>query len=244
MPHEQATTGRWMIGIVEDDPVGGALVSAWLQQAGFGTRLFASERQFRRENGVDTIDCLLLDWNLPGINGYDLLRSLRENGGARLPVIFLTGHDAEAEIVAGLAAGADDYLVKPARAGELVARVRAVLRRNAPANAALTETAPYRFELATRSVDIDGRPVALVGREFDLAVYLFQRAGRLVSREALLTQVWNVGPGVTSRSIDTYVSRLRKKLALQGQHGWRLDGVYLHGYRLSRVAVTAPACTP
>ena len=180
------------IGLVEDDPTQAKIISTMIENSGMDCLHYGTELDFRRRMGPESIDLLLLDWNLPGVSGLDLLRELRQTN-ATLPVIFLTGNDQETDIVTGLQAGADDYIVKPAR---------------------------------------------------DLLVFLFQRRGKVVSRETLLSQVWRVGPNVATRSIDTYVSRLRKRLGLQGDSEWRLEGIYQHGYRLVRSSNDDPADVP
>jgi DNA-binding response OmpR family regulator len=230
-----------VVGLVEDDPVTATVVSAQLAVGGYGVRVYDSAHAFRRGLGFDSIDLLVLDWSLPDGTGVELLLQLRNDRGLDLPVIFLTGHDHPYDIVTGLDAGADDYIIKPARSGELLARVRSALRRRGPAAKELTDVAPFTLDLRTRAVTRDGQPVLLQGREFDLFVYLLRRAGRLVSRATLLTEVWNANPRVATRSVDTYVSRLRRRLGLNGESGWELTAVYQHGYRLARRAPEASA---
>ncbi|WP_028771294.1 response regulator transcription factor [Silanimonas lenta] len=225
------------IGLVEDDPTQAKIIATMIQNAGMDCLHYATELDFRRRMGPESIDLLLLDWNLPGVSGLELLKELRQSN-ATLPVIFLTGNDQEEDIVTGLQAGADDYIVKPARAAELVARINAALRRAAPPSQMhmIDGVEPFGFDLERRRLTLHGEPVELTDREFDLLVFLFQRRGKVVSRETLLSQVWRVGPNVATRSVDTYVSRLRKRLGLQGDSEWRLEGIYQHGYRLVRTS--------
>lgn len=233
------------IGLVEDDPTQAKVIAALIRNAGMDCLHYATELEFRRRMGPESIDLLLLDWNLPGVSGLDLLRELRQTNSA-LPVIFLTGNDREQDIVTGLQAGADDYIVKPARAAELAARIAAALRRSAPPQGAavIEDAEPFGFDLEHRRLSLHGEPIELTDREFDLLVFLFQRRGKVVSRETLLAQVWRVGPNVATRSIDTYVSRLRKRLGLQGDSEWRLEGIYQHGYRLVRAQLDEPLPLP
>lgn len=233
------------IGLVEDDPTQAKIISTMIENSGMDCLHYGTELDFRRRMGPESIDLLLLDWNLPGVSGIDLLRELRQTN-ATLPVIFLTGNDQESDIVTGLQAGADDYIVKPARAAELVARIKSAMRRAAPLSNAniIEDVEPFGFDLDRRRLTLHGEQIELTDREFDLLVFLFQRRGKVVSRETLLSQVWRVGPNVATRSIDTYVSRLRKRLGLQGDSEWRLEGIYQHGYRLVRSSNDDPADGP
>ncbi|MCE2943859.1 MAG: response regulator transcription factor [Lysobacteraceae bacterium] len=230
------------IGLVEDDPIQAKIIGTMVGNAGMDCLHYVTELEFRRRMGPESIDLLLLDWNLPGVSGLELLRELRQ-ASSGLPVIFLTGNDSEQDIVTGLQAGADDYIVKPARPAELVARIRSALRRSGPptGHQVIEDADPFTFDLERRRLLLHGEPVELTDREFDLLVFLFQRRGKVVSRQTLLAQVWRVGPNVATRSIDTYVSRLRKRLGLQGDSEWRLEGIYQHGYRLVRSSNDDPA---
>ena len=223
-----------LVGLVEDDPDQAALYGFWLEQAGFTVRHYEDAGDFRRRLGVESVDLLLLDWNLPDESGLDILTWLRRDGHTRLPVIFLTARNDEADVVAGLRAGADDYLSKPPRQGELLARVDAMLRRVGLGQdaASVEELPPYVIDYSRRRISMNGRDISLTEREFDLAAFLFRRRGRVVSREALLEGVWNIRSDVATRTVETHISRLRKKLELAGEHGWRLNAVYQHGYRL------------
>lgn len=225
------------IGLVEDDPDQARLFGHWLEAAGYAVRHYPSAGDFRRRLGAESADLLILDWNLPDGTGLEVLAWLRDAGHARLPVLFLTARQEEEDIVTALQTGADDYLAKPPRQGELLARVAALLRRmglqgDEPSN--VHDVDPYRIDVARRRIELNGRNIALTDREFDLANFLFRRRGRVISREALLEGVWNIRGSVATRTVDTHVSRLRKKLELAGEHGWRLNAVYQHGYRLEQ----------
>jgi DNA-binding response OmpR family regulator len=225
-----------VVGVLEDEPVQAELMRVVLESAGMAVEAFGTVAEFRRKAGEKSIDILLLDWNLPGESGLDLVQQLRESQGAYIPVIFITANQDEDDIVTALQAGADDYITKPARPNEVLARVRAQLRRNQIDTSSNNDTTPFVFDNENKRLSMHGGAVDLTEREYDLLHFLFVRAGRVVSREALLTQVWRVGPQVATRSLDTYVSRLRKRLGLSGENGWKLEGIYQHGYRLSRVS--------
>jgi two-component system response regulator RegX3 len=224
------------IGLVEDDADQARLYTTWLEESGYRVLWFGTAGDFRRKPGAASVDAVLLDWGLPDAEGPEVVDWLRHSAHAGLPVVFLTARVTEADVVAGLRAGADDYVAKPPRRAELLARLGAVLRRTGAANAdpVLRDVPPWEIDTRERRVLLAGEEIELTDREFDLAAYLFRRPGRIVSRDALLSQVWNLGSGVATRTVDTHVSRLRRKLALDGEHGWRLTAVYQHGYRLER----------
>lgn len=222
-------------GLIDTDAVQ-ADYSAWLGEAGYGVRAYTGAADFRHRVSGETVDFVLLDLVLPDGDGMSLLEWLRHSAYGRLPVIVVTTRCSEDDIVNGLRGGADDYCIKPVRRNELLARIEAVLRRAGLgiSDGVLRHAPPYELDTAKRRITIDGGQVKLTDREFDLAAFLFRRLGHVVSRETLLNQVWNVTGAVATRTVDTHVSRLRKKLALNGAHGWQLTAVYQHGYRLER----------
>jgi DNA-binding response OmpR family regulator len=228
-----------VVGLLEDDPDMAALVGQWLEESGYTVRLFRTATEFRRRQGTEAIDLLLLDWMLPDSTGIEVIGAIRSSANGKLPVVFLTARDAEDDIVRGLASGGDDYVIKPPKRRELLARLGAVLRRHGGDTDAgsgdVVELAPYQVDSKRRKVSIDGREIDLTQREFDLANFLFRRHGRIVSRDALLENVWNLSAAVSTRTVDTHVSRLRKKLDLNGENGWRLAAIYQHGYRLEQI---------
>jgi DNA-binding response OmpR family regulator len=198
-------------------------------------------RALRRES----FDLLLIDWCLPDFSGLEVLRWARVQLKERVPVLFITESRNEAAVIEGLAAGADDFMVKPVRADELGARINALLRRSYHRQQESDLVfGRYRLEPSTRRALIGDAAVALKQKEFDLALFLFQNLGRLLSREHLRQAVWGVAAEVTSRSLDTHASRVRTKLALTPENGFRLAAVYGVGYRLevvSELASTAAA---
>lgn len=226
-----------VVAVVEDDCVHATLLEAILARAGWTALVYPSATDFRRRNGTHNVDIALLDWNMPDESGLSLLKSLRLDA-VTLPVIFVTSRDQEQEMVKALEAGADDYLVKPVRAGEVVARVRAMMRRFRDAETRVEHFGPFAFELDERVLRLSGGKLRTTALEYDLLLFLFRRAGRIISRETLLAHVWRTTSRVSTRTIDTFVSRLRRIFGLDGRSGWRIDGVYQQGYRLVRVGDT------
>jgi DNA-binding response OmpR family regulator len=180
-------------------------------------------------------DLVVLDLMLPGMDGYRVLRQLREDG-LGMPVLILTARGEETDKVLGFRLGADDYVTKPFGVLELLARVEALLRRSRPPSPAAGRTV-QRFgevevEVSTRSVRRDGRPVALTPMEFDLLVALLRREGAVASRLELLSEVWGHASDVLTRTVDTHIGELRRKLERDPSTPRHILTVRKAGYRL------------
>ena len=230
--------GPILIGILEDDVDQSALLEVWLQDAGFETRVFANGPEFLRAIQQQGFDLMLLDWNLPEMSGLEVLQWVRHNVHEHVPVLFLTTREEEEHIVAALEAGADDYVCKPARPQELIARIRSLARRSglAEPERETISIEDYILDRKTVSISMGGEEVTLTRREFELAWMMFDNIDKILSREFLLRNIWNVGSAVKSRTVDTHISRVRSKLNLRPENGWRLSSVYHYGYRLEQVA--------
>ncbi|MEV7775074.1 response regulator transcription factor [Kitasatospora sp. NPDC086791] len=161
-------------------------------------------------------DVLVLDVSMPGLSGAEVCRTLRARGDD-LPVLMLSALDEPADRVAGLQAGADDYLVKPFALEELVLRLRALLRRRPPQPTDRVLAGPLAIDPATRQAHLDGRELRLTRREFELLTQLARNAGLVLSRELLLERVWGYDFDVRSDAVDTFVSYLRRKLEADGR---------------------------
>lgn len=226
------------IASLEDDLDQARRIQQVLTSAGYTCTSYQQSGDLLAALRTEHFDLVLLDWQLPDMDGDDVLRWLRANIGARIPVIFLTNRSSEDDLVEGLRAGADDYIVKPLRPLELVARVAALLRRSQmaqPANDAF-EVARYRIEPAARAISLDGAAVSLAPKEFELALLFFRNVGRLMSRDVLAECVWNREIPATSRTLDTHLSNIRQKLQLRPEQGVRLTSSYALGYRLELIS--------
>jgi len=198
--------------------------------------LYTEGKSLLRDLRLQTFDLLILDWTLPDIAGPAVVKWVREDLASRLPILFVTNRREEADMVAGLGAGADDFMVKPIRVAELEARVKALLRRAYPSQHEVElHFGPYHFLPQSRTLQVDDTVVGLKHREYELALFLFQNMGRLLSREHLREAIWGRGPEEPSRSLDTHISRLRSKLNLRPENGFLLSAVYGLGYRLEAV---------
>jgi two-component system, OmpR family, response regulator MtrA len=198
--------------VIEDDEAISALVGTYLEQAGFEVVC-----ECTGEGGFKAVDrrhprFVVLDLGLPDVDGFDLCRRLR--GSADVPILILTARDEEVDRVIGLELGADDYLTKPFSPRELVARVRAVLRRAdpGPPESRVIEVGELRVDLRTRNATFAGSRLALRTLEFELLAELARSAGNVVTRDRLLDRVWGLSFAGGTRTVDVHVAQLRKKL--------------------------------
>lgn len=220
------------IALLEDDPDQAERVSGWIEDKGYQCGVFNTAEEFQRAFRKTSYDVVILDWTLRGgSSGMEVLHWIRKTLTSDIPIIFVTARQAEEDIVMALQAGADDYLAKPVRQHELLARLHALARRAQP-EAELLVCPPYTFDTARRQVLVDGEPVRLTEKEYELAVFLFRNRGRVLSRQHLLTSVWGTSAELNTRTVDTHASRLRKKLKLLASERWKLTSIYQHGYRL------------
>lgn len=224
--------------LLEDDQEQADLLKHWLESAGFYCTVASSASQMKTEMMQDSFDIYVLDRQLPQGSGVQVLQEIRNLDDVLAPVLMVTQSGDEADIVEALNLGADDYLVKPVREQELIARIKALHRRyiGFSGDNKLIEYPPYRFDLKSRQAYIDGEPIKLTNKEFDLAVFLFRNVGRVVSRGHMLQSVWGTQGQLTTRKVDTHISHLRQRLGIADSPYWRLSSVYQQGYRLEQVA--------
>jgi DNA-binding response OmpR family regulator len=223
------------VAILEDDAAQSDALSNWLAAAGHDCHVYAAGKSLLKDASRESFDLFVLDWEVPELSGLHVLRWIRRALPRAVPVLFVTYRDAEQDIVEALNQGADDYLPKPVRHAELLARVNALLRRAWPeAGAETAEFPPYSFHVDDSRASLNGQDIVLTQKELAVALFLFRHAGRLVSRGHLFEAVWGRGAELSSRTVDTHVSRVRNKLKLRPENGYRLVPVYSYGYRLER----------
>jgi two-component system response regulator RegX3 len=226
------------IAILEDDMSQMELISRWLQMAGHHVHAFEQGAALLRALEHEAFDMLLLDWNVPDMSGMEVLKRVRQKSESRVPILFSTARTEEADVVSALRQGADGYLVKPLRRLELLARIEAATRRNVAegSQAQQLEVGVFRVDAVGRRLLRSNQALELTAKDFDLAVFFLRNVGRLLSRGHLRESIWNAKAVVSSRTLDTHVSRIRTKLLLTPEHGWRLTAVYGYGYRLEQLS--------
>lgn len=224
------------IAALDDETGHLELIRHTMEGIGHECHVYTEAKALMRDLRLQTFDLLILDWSLPDVCGPAVIKWIRHDLASLLPILFVTNRREESDMIQGLAAGADDFMAKPIRVRELEARVNALLRRAYPRQHE-TEVAfgPYRFMLQSRTLEANGQAIELKHREYDLALFLFQNLGRLLSREHLREAVWGLRPDTPSRSLDTHISRLRTKLDLRPANGFLLSAIYGLGYRLEAI---------
>lgn len=234
------------IALLEDDVSQKELNTRWLEMGGHNVHAFERGADLLRAIQLETFDVLLLDWNVPDVNGIEVLKRVRHQIGAAIPVLFITARGNEADVVMALRQGADGYLVKPLRRLELLARIEAATRRSVAdtSGAQDFEVGEYRIEIGARRLLRNNVTLELTAKDFDLATFFLRNVGRLLSRGHLRESVWKAKAGISSRTLDTHVSRIRNKLLLLPEHGWRLVAVYGYGYRLEQLSGTLRTAQP
>ena len=217
--------------VVEDEPKLLASLAAGLGEAGYRVDAAADGEEALAYTSTVRYDAIVLDVLLPGSDGLEVCRRLRA-GGDRTPILLLTALDALEDKVAGLDVGADDYLTKPFALPELLARLRALLRREAASKEAVLQLGDLSLDPAAQVVRLAGRPLELTAREYAVLETLLRRPGWIVSREAIIESVWGFDYPDSSNLVDVYIGRLRRKLAEAGGRaaiqtvrgaGWRIQ---------------------
>jgi len=224
------------IGYLEDQQSQSDLVISWLEGEGFEVVHGATGADFIKALRHNPVDLMLLDWQLPDMEGLEVLSIVRQQLNLRVPVIFATQRDAEQDIVEALRSGADDYLIKPLRKAELLARLGALARRaGVNTNDTKITVGPIVIDLSREMIEVDGDPVKLTPKDYQLACCLLKNVGKLLSREYLLREVWGINAPLNTRTVDVHVSRVRRSLNLVPEMGYCVKTVYQHGYRLEKV---------
>lgn len=224
------------IALLEDDLDQSRLVQAWLEDAEHKCKVFASGKDLTMALLHESYDLLVLDWLVPDMNGIEVLQWVRENLDWRIPVIFITQRDDEADVVEALESGADDYMPKPVKRAEMLARIGSISRRAQQVSAEddVLEFSPYTLQRSSCAVKLNDIIIDVTRKEFELTLFFFKNSGRVLSRGYILETVWGRSAEVNTRTVDTHISRLRRKLSISEENGWKLTSIYQHGYRLEK----------
>jgi len=221
--------------VVDDEPTIGEVVSAYLRRAGYETRVASDGFAALDAVSERSPDLIVLDLMLPGLDGLEVMRRVRERPDRKSAIILLTAKGAEADRVIGLRLGADDYVVKPFSPAELVARVDAVLRRvdHVAVGAPALTFDTLEIDPGARAVRRDGEPVQLTAREFDLLLFLARHPQQAFTREQLMDYVWQYAFYTDTSTVTVHIRRLRAKLEADPEHPRWIETVWGVGYRFA-----------
>jgi two-component system response regulator RegX3 len=218
--------------IVEDEPSLSEPLSFLLRREGYDTEIAADGREALAAFDRDGADLVLLDLMLPGLSGTEVCRELRTRSS--VPIIMLTAKDSEVDIVVGLELGADDYVTKPYSTRELLARIRAVMRRRVEVDdldEAVLEVGPVRMDVDRHAVSVGGGEVAMPLKEFELLELLLRNAGRVLTRGQLIDRVWGADYFGDTKTLDVHIKRIRSKIESDPSQPTLLLTVRGLGYR-------------
>ncbi len=225
------------ISILEDDLTQAEMLRWILESAGHKCHLFHKFKAFQNAMHRESFDLILLDWILPDGNGPSIVEWMRSTLKSNAPILFITSKTDEENIVEALNSGADDYMLKPIRRAELIARTSALLRRAYPELTTPEHFVIDQFEFYPKfySVTFAEKRISMTQKEFELGLLLFRNLGKPLSRSHIQETVWGRDTHLPSRSMDTHISRVRSKLDLRPELGFKLTPVYGYGYKLEKI---------
>ena len=226
--------------IADDEPDVIAFLKSILEEMGHVVVSFNDGNLLSQAMVRETFDLSILDWNIPGKDGLATLQWMQSTMSERPPVIMMTNRSAKKDISDALNAGADDYITKPEDRSVVAARINAMLRRNAGTGAFDTKATygKYMLDRLEQTVEIDNKTIALTAKEFELADLFFRNADRTLSRNYIMETIWRTTAALATRTLDMHISRVRAKLDLQPENGFRIFTVFGYGYRLESISQT------
>ena len=230
------------IAILYDELADGFNVEPWLASVGHTPQRFKRELDFRMIARTGSFDALIVSSSANDLSAISIVGKVRDELSEvkmSMAVVLITPHSGEDYVVKALRAGAYDYMTTPVRRQEFLARLEAVTRRNRALPSAFEpfKVNDLKIDRASRRIFLKGLPVELSAKEFDLAVFLLTNVGWLLARTSIKHAVWGKDIALNSRTLDTHMSRVRRKLQLTEDNGWRLTALYRRGYRLERVTI-------
>ncbi len=223
-----------LIGLLEDDQAQADFVTRCVEKQGHKIVHATLAKHFFSSVFTEPLDVIILDWEIPDKTGLEVLKKIRSEKDQNIPILFTTQRDDEADIVAALQAGADDYLIKPLREAELLARLTAVARRAGVKQQGL-KIGELELDLEEECIRIKGEKAKLTRKDFLVAKCMMQNFGKLLSREFLLKEVWGLDSSLDTRTVDVHVSRVRRSLGISPETGYCIRTVHQHGYRYEKI---------
>ena len=225
------------VAIADADHDQAQLLDHYLRRGGHHGHHFDRGGAMIRALNRDGFDALVLDWNLRDISGAEMLKRIRGSDRSSVPILVSSVPGREEDVVSALRQGADDFMFKPVRCLELVARLEAIARRRSrlPAQPDVLAVDVYHVHTVSRTLMRDSDPIELTPKDFDLAVLFLRNVGQLLSRGQICARVWGRSEILASRTLDTHISRIRSKLGFIPENGWVLGAKYGRGYSLQKL---------
>jgi DNA-binding response OmpR family regulator len=222
------------IAIADDDQDVVVFLKSIIDEMGHTVVTFSDGVAISQSLMRETYDLLILDWSMPKRDGLETLKWMQESLTERPPVIMLTNRTAKKDISDALNAGADDYVTKPEDRSVIMARINAMLRRSAGSGAFDTKATYGKYDLdrIEQTVSYDGKSISLTAKEFELADLFFRNRDRTLSRNYIMETIWRTNAALATRTLDMHISRVRSKLDLKPENGFRIFTVFGYGYRL------------
>ncbi len=224
--------------IADDEPDVIAFLKSIVEELGHVAVSYSDGKMLAQALVRETFDLLILDWNIPGKDGIATLQWMQSSLPEKPPVIMMTNRSAKRDISDALNAGADDYITKPEDRAVVAARINAMLRRSAGSGAFDTHATygKYMLDRIEQTVAVNGQSITLTAKEFELADLFFRNADRTLSRNYIMETIWRTTAALATRTLDMHISRVRTKLDLQPENGFRIFTVFGYGYRLESIA--------
>ncbi len=224
--------------IADDETDVVAFLKSIIEELGHVAVSFSDGNMLAQALVRETFDLVILDWNIPGKDGIATLQWMHTSLPERPPVIMMTNRSAKKDISDALNAGADDYITKPEDRAVVAARINAMLRRNAGSGAFDAEATygKYHLNRIEQTVSVNGKTVTMTAKEFELADLFFRNADRTLSRNYIMETIWRTTAALATRTLDMHISRVRAKLDLEPENGFRIFTVFGYGYRLESIA--------
>jgi DNA-binding response OmpR family regulator len=222
------------VAIADDDQDVLSFLKAIVEEMGHSAVTFPDGHAISQSLMRETYDLLILDWSMPKKDGLETLKWMQSSLQERPPVIMVTNRSAKKDISDALNAGADDYITKPEDRSVIIARINAMLRRNAGSGAFDTKATygKYLLDRIEQTVAFDGKSISMTAKEFELADLFFRNRDRTLSRNYIMETIWRTNAALTTRTLDMHISRVRSKLDLNPENGFRIFTVFGYGYRL------------
>jgi DNA-binding response OmpR family regulator len=226
------------IAIADDEAEVTSFLKTIVEENGHKAMTFSDGNALSQALVRETFDLVILDWSMPGKDGLATLKWMAESLPERPPVIMMTNRTAKKDISDALNAGADDYITKPEDRTVIAARINAMLRRNAGSGAFDTQATygKYLLNRIDQTVTVDNETITLTAKEFELADLFFRNTDRTLSRNYIMETIWRTTAALATRTLDMHISRVRSKLDLKPENGFRIFTVFGYGYRLETMA--------